>query len=173
MEFFKSGDSWWVILSRLFVGSFFLLAGFSPHFDIVPFAGFETEYFSVFGLEPTGPASMFFDVSMILIGIAMINNLLVPTALLFVYPIVTFMIIANFMVAPWIGGLTLVAAIIPLGILTYFYRKVYTVFFRPQMYVNPMAEKTSDIIVVEEVREKAPSYFRLIQKIQAKLQNAS
>jgi ABC-type multidrug transport system fused ATPase/permease subunit len=171
MKFLKEGDAWTVIISRLTIGIVLTLSGLAYVFNIEPISPWILSHYELLGLTPGGFAANAINATSTILGILMINNLFVPTTLLVSIPILTTIVAANFKIS-FLFGFISCLLFLPIYILARFYRKIFKIFLRPQTFVNPMAENTSDIIIVEEAREKLNnSDYADIKKLSNKLRS--
>lgn len=157
-------DPYYVVLSRLVLGIIFLVSGFNNFFHLMPATFMPTDAMNYLGGFDQSPFLTFLKVTEIAVGVLFVSNLFVPLALIILAPIVINIMVYSVWLNPAnIAILFLILA--PMVTLFYFYRKVFYVFLKPQLYSHAMAEKTSNIIIVEEVEEKLPERKRVIRSI--------
>lgn len=91
------------------------------------------------------------------IGISLIMNLLIQTALLIAAPILLNVALYHIWVGSFIYGGFALLFLLPMGILFLYYKDTYKVFFKPQMYGNYVGETKPKIVIYDEVERKAPN----------------
>lgn len=161
-------DPFYIIASRLFVGSIFILASVENYislpFHIVPPSAetFLTDY------TGGGAVLFLFKGIQFLVGSMVAFNLFVPLALCIMSSIYWNILIYTITMNSDNSPLVVCLGLCITGLFI-FYRKVFKVFMRMQFYSSSNDEKTCDIIILQEVREKQPTEFSNAQTIYEKM----
>jgi hypothetical protein len=160
----ENRDSLFIIFLRILLGSIFMLA------SLEQFSISNTNFIP----ESANKALMLISEGKLMVyiiatlqfftGSMIAFNFLVPLALTVLSPIILSILIYSATVNP-VNLLIAVPLVIITMCLFYFYRKVFKVFLKMQLYSSPTNEKTCKIIIIEEVEEKLPHELTNLNKI--------
>lgn len=158
-----------VLILRAIIGTVFILAGLeatTPELNL----GIVPESAEAW-VSSIGTSSYFIFLIygvQVLAGTMLIFNFLAPFALLLITPIVVNIILYSMAYEP--GNLWAAAALTAgLGALYYYYRNIFKIFFKMQVYSDPMRDETSKVIILEEAQEKFPKEAGRLQRLYEKM----
>lgn len=164
---FKKRDSFNIILSRLFLGTIFFISGLNGFLEFETFGLFTIENSAIEAVAST-PHFYALKVIELTIGLSFIANFFVQTSLLIATPILLSAVGFHVWDSSLLGLWSLVA-LVPIINLIVFYKDTFSLFFKPQVYTNHMAEETPHILTYNEVREKAPGLEKRFEEIYLKV----
>jgi hypothetical protein len=147
-------DHWSVILVRILFGMIFTLAAFEAYMPELPFQ-----------ITPEGASAILGERGSYLyntvklvelaVGVGLLFNLFVPLLLIIAAPVVFNIML--YTIFENLYNLPMAVTLVVFEMLLFFhYRKLFSVFLRPQMYSNPLRDETSEIVILEEIEEKMP-----------------
>lgn len=147
------------ILARWILGTIFLLAGVNSLVDFLPTPKLSSEG-AQFIDALHNSHYLFVSVKIIETASALmlLFNFFVPAALVLIAPIVLNIIMFGLFLSPS----TLPIALIVTALHTYLvwsYKDLFVLFFKYQLYSDPLREETAHLVVLEELKEKYPYKF--------------
>lgn len=164
-------DHWFIITARVALGSLFLLAGVDAFFDLLPFPIAPPSLLESFRENNSYFLPTLKSVE-ILAGTLLLFNFFVPLSLIILAPIIINILLYSL----FENSTNLPMAFVIIfcsSVLSYHYRKIFYLFFKPQLYSDPWRDETSQVLILEEVEEKLPRKVNQLKEILAELKKAS